>query len=235
MIAYQNTRFTKTANAEFVPGADIDEEGMALVWVMWQGQSRVQPSTGAADEVFAGFALSRATPPGFLVKVQEGVVPDAGAMKGKVQLDREPDQAQLFVRVGSTDITVNVGTGVPGTAGEANLDGQTLTFHPDQEGGQFFAQFHYEPSLSEAKHITGDTPIGGNPAVERGRVGLIYDGNPIVISNFDASVDWTGVMHPTLGANGLLTVGGSGTELTGYVIKQSPSAASPYLTLQSVG
>lgn len=231
MIIYHNTRFTKTTQAESVPGAPIDEEGFALVYRSVNGKNQVDLSQGAADEVFAGFSLSRAVPPGRLPRVEEAVVDD-----GVVQLARAPLSDSVFVTIDGTPAgTIGVSGSAPAAAGDVNVDGDQLLFNAGDDGKSVYVQYHFEPSYQEAKDMTGDAPIGGDPAPEYGVVGLLLEANPITLTNFDSSVDWSGVMHPTLGANGLLTVGGAGVELTQYVVVGTPSAGNPYLTLQSRG
>lgn len=231
MIIYQNTRFTKTTYADSVPGAPIDEEGMALIYRNVNGKNKVDLSQGAADEVFAGFSVSRAVPPSRLPRVESGVVTG-----GVLQLARAPLSDSIYVEIDGTAAgSLGVATTAPAAAGDANVNGDQLIFAAGDEGKSVYVQYHFEPTAREAKDMTGDAPIGGDPAVDYGVVGLLLEANPITVTNFDSSVDWSGVMHPSLGANGLLTVGGTGTELTQYVVISGPSAGNAYLTLQSRG
>lgn len=231
MIIYQNTRFAKSDQAESIPGAAITEEGFALTYKPYNGKNLVDLSTGAAGEVFAGFSLSRSVPPSRLPKVEELVV-----ASGKVQLSRVPLSDSIFVAVDGTAIgTITVSDTTPGDATSVSLDEMELIFHASAEGKAVRVQYHFEPSYQEAREMNGDAPIGGDPAPEMGVVGLLIEANPFTITNFDSSVDWTGVMHPSLGANGLLTVGGTGVELTQYVIVSAPTQGNPYLTLRSRG
>lgn len=230
MIIYQNSRFTKTSDGDIVPGAPFTEEGFAAVYRHINGKNLLDLSTGAANEVFAGFNISRSVPPSRLPRVEE-----LTAKNGVVTLSKLPLSDSIFVKLGDTPASaIKVGTSKPTTAGEVNLGENKLYLHDDDQAKQVYVQYHFEPTVSEAREITGDAPVGGDAAVDQNRVGLIVQAHPITLTNFDSSVSWDGVMHPSLGTNGLLTAGGSGTVLKNYIIKQAPSSGSPYLTIQSI-
>lgn len=233
MIVYQNTKFTKTSDGEFVPGEAITEEGSSLVFKLHNGKNMLGLSTGAAGEVFAGFSISRAMPPGFMPAVEEGVIEG-----GSFSLQRTPDSAQILIKIDGAAVDsgdVSVGSTAPASAGLVAIDGSELLFNSGDDDKTVTVQYHYEPTVAEARSYNGDGPIGGDPAAEMGRVGRVTQASPISLTNFDASADWSGVVHPSLGADGLLTVGGTGTELTNFVVLEAPSAASAYLTLEYVG
>lgn len=228
MLNYESTRFVKTTQSDVVEGAAFLDEGIAAVYVRDGGTTRIQPSTGAAGEVFAGFSLETNVPPQFMPFVTEFTI--AG---GVVELPRLPIAGQIAVFIEGTKAALGAGASAPDSAGEANLDADTLAFHADDEGKSGTVQFMFEPSVTEAMVVTGSGPISGLPSAELGVIGLIQTGE-ISTSYFDANADWTGSeLHPSLGADGKLTIGGSGTELTSVVIKSAPSAASPYLTVES--
>lgn len=74
-MLFQNaTAIVQTQEADLLPGEVIHEEGLALVWVREGGHSFLRLSTGAADEVFAGFALARSMPPANMNRVEEFVI-----------------------------------------------------------------------------------------------------------------------------------------------------------------
>jgi hypothetical protein len=230
MIIYQNTRFTKTTDGDFVPGAPIDEEGLALIYRSVNGVNLLDVCQGASDEVFAGFSISRAVPSSRLPAVETGVVSAAGVM----QLSRSPESSSIYVSInGAAAADISVGSSASADAGEVVLDGDQLLFAAADFGKAIYVQYHFEPTFQEARDATGDAPIGGDAALQMDRVGLIIEGNPISLTTFDSSVSWAGIMHPSLGANGLLTAGGSGTVLKDFIVIAGPAAGSPYLTLQS--
>ena len=181
-------------------------------------------------EVFAGFSLSRSVPPTRLPNVENSSVSG-----GQVQLSRTPISDALYVEIDGSEASQSVGTSAPGSAGDVVVNGDVLLFNAGDEGKSVSVQYHFEPTFAEARDITGDAPIGGDPAPEYGVVGLLIQASPLTVTNFDSSASWDGIMHPFLGANGLLTASGPGTELTQYIVKAGPTAGNPYLTLESRG
>lgn len=88
--------------------------------------------------------------------------------------------------------------------------------------------------MTEARSYTADAPIGGLPSNIEGRIAYIKLGN-VATSMFDPTADWSAdnVLHPSLGPNGLLTLGGTGTELKGLIIKQAPTTERGYLIIET--
>lgn len=231
MLSMKYSRFFETEHRNVEPGLVINEEGVALVWSTVGGSSYVRPSTGASGEVFAGFSLSRNSPPAYLPRIISGkTVPNTGVL----DLSRLPVTGQLLVKVGGEPLTIVADAP---EAGEVQLQGQKLYFFAGTEaveggasavagdqGKELFVQFIYEPSVMEAKTIIGEAPIGGLASSELERIGVTQRSEAIATTYYDASVDWTGVIHPKLGVDGRLTTKGSGTTLTNVVVQGTPIA-----------
>lgn len=229
MLLQKYTRQFLTEHRPVAPGVQINEEGVALVYVRVAGQSElaVAPSTGAANEVFAGFSWTRNHPPAYLPIVMEGVVP-AG---GKIELDRLPVTGQIGVAVAGEP--VDVVAAAPADATEAQLVVQELTFHASAVGSTYKIVMQYEPTMVEARQILGDMPIGGLSSNHEGVIGVLTRAD-VCTSFFDASADWnSGELHPSLGTDGRLTVGGTGTKVTSLVIVSAPGADVPFLTVRA--
>lgn len=217
MLVQKNTRMFFTEHRNVQDGVVIPEEGIALVYVKQGNETVVRPSTGAAGEVFAGFSMSRNSPPSFIPHVIEGRV-SASLL---LELPRIPVSGQILVKLGNTVATIVANA--PAASGEVQLSANNLAFHADDEGKKVFVQFIYEPTLAEARTILGDMPIGGLPTSHQGIIGLAVRGD-IATTWYDASVDWSGVINPTLGVDGRLTVGGTGVKLTNVVVQSAPTA-----------
>lgn len=229
-MLFQNaTAIVQTQEADLLPGEVIHEEGVALVWAREGGKSFVRLSTGAADEVFAGFALARNMPPAFQNRVEEFVV---DATK-KFTASRLPEAGQLLVKIDGVKATQEANA-APTAAGKVGVQGADLYFHASDIGKKVFIQYAYELTVTEARSYTADAPIGGLPSNIEGRVGYIKLGN-VATSMFDANADWSAdnVLHPSLGPNGKLTIGGDGTELKGLIIKQAPTSDRGYLIVET--
>lgn len=228
-MLFQNaTDIVQTQEADLLPGEVIHEEGVALVWAREGGRSFLRLSTGAQGETFAGFALSRSLPPANMNRVEEFVI---DATK-KYTASRVPNAGALLVKIDGTKATQEATT-TPSAAGVVGVQGADLYFHADDIGKKVFIQYAYELTVTEARSYTADAPIGGLATNVVGRCGYIKLGN-IATSMFDPTADWTAdnVLHPSLGADGLLTVGGNGTVLKGMIIKQAPTTERGYLIVE---
>lgn len=225
MLNQKFTRTQLTRHEAVETGAAIQEEGLALVFVKEGLETKVNTSTGANGEIFAGFSLSRNSPPTMVPFYGEAIVP----ADGKLQLPRMPLANQLLVKVAGTK-GEEVADPANVAAGKYLIDGDVAVFHADDAGKAVVFQMMYEPTISEARTLLGDAPIGGVSSAYQDQIGLITIGE-VETSCFDASVDWSEVFHPRLGANGLLTVGGAGTELKNVVVKRAPNSESAFLQL----
>jgi|SRR5690606_8096208 len=232
MLSHKFTRLFETDHRQVEPGVIIQEEGVALVYKKINGVAYVRPSTGAADEVFAGFSMTRNAPPQFLpLVIADRTVPQSGV----IDLGRIPVAGQILVRLNGEAATVVAD--VPEANGEVQLVGSKLFFFtgtpaagelpavPGDQGAEVYVQAIYEPTLSEARTIIGDTPIGGLPSSVQEIIGCVIRGE-LATTYYDASVDWSNVIHPNLGVDGRLTVGGTGPLLKNIIVTGVPMADS---------
>lgn len=228
-MLFQNaTDIVQTQEADLLPGEVIHEEGVALVWIREDGHSYLRLSTGAANEVFAGFALARSMPPQYMNRVEEFVI---DATK-KYTASRLPEAGKLLVKIDGVKADQEA-TASASAAGKVGVQGADLYFHADDIGKDVRIQYAYELTVTESRSYTADAPIGGLASNIEGRAGYIKLGN-VATSMFDPSADWTAdnVLHPVLGPNGLLTIGGTGTVLKGCIIKQAPTTERGYLIVE---
>lgn len=226
MINLQATRILKTDFKPLAAGVLFEEEGQAMVAVKEDGVLKVRPSLGLDGEVFVGFSYARAIPPQFMPKVETFVIPDNGV----VELMRTPVLTQMLVKIDGTKATAIGNSATAPEAGAVNSQKNVLYFATADKGKKGSIQYLYEPTISEAREVTGDIPQGGVPGQVMGQAGLIVVGT-VSVSTFDASVDWSGVVHPNLAANGMLTVGGDGELLTNVLVENSPTAENEFLIL----
>lgn len=228
-MLFQNaTDIVQTQEADLLPGEVIHEEGVALVWTRENGKSYLRLSTGNKDEQFAGFALARSMPPATMARVEEFVI-DATL---KYTATKLPIAGQLLVKIDGVKADQEAAN-TASAAGIVGVQGADLFFNKADEGKKVFVQYAHELSVTEARSYTADAPIGGLPSNVVGRVGYIKLGN-VATSVFDAAADWSNdnVLNPSLGADGRLTIGGTGTVLKGCVIKQAPNAERGYLIIE---
>lgn len=234
MINYQKTRFTNTDSSAVESGVLINDEGLALIAKREGENMVVAPSMGQANEVFAGFSYERTRRPEVLGNVEAGTV--VFADQPAIKLARVPNAGAVAVFIDGSKVDVDAGTGAPAAATAVNLDGDMIYFHGDHDGKSFRVQYHYTPSLEEARSYGEGSEFGQTPpSYEVGVVGRIT-GGIVDTTAWDPEADWAdeSVMHPSLGENGLLTVGGSGTKLTNLLIKRAPMNGSAYLTVEFI-
>lgn len=233
MLNMQATRVVKTDFADLAAGVHLEEEGKALVYVREDGKTVARPSTGAAGEVFAGVQMSRAMPPKFVPKVESFVVAKQGtAPVASFKMIRTPVAGKLLVILNGVAITtLGVDEAAPDAAGKVNIVDNTLYFNDADIGLKGQIQYHYEPTVTEAAEITGDAPHGGHPGNSQRQASFVVVGD-VATTCFDSSVDWSGVMHPKLGPDGIFTTAGSGVELTNVIVGNTPNDSEDFLVLK---
>lgn len=227
MLVQKYSRLFNTEGADVMTGHLLEEEGFACVRVMEQGRSVVRKATGAAGETFAGFNLSRNAPTSILPLVLEGT-----ANGTTIALPKVPVTGQILVKINGT--TVSVVAGAPADNTEVQLSADTLTLHASSANAVYFVQMMYEPTVGEARMLTGDAPIGGLASIAMGKTGLITEGT-VATNMYDAAADWSGTTEvvPSLAADGRLTIGGAGVKLSGQCqIVEVPSAGNPFLVVR---
>ena len=237
MLNYRNTIFTQTDSSKVAQGEIIQEEGAALVILREGSSSVIKESTGAAGEIFAGFSYERTRRPSILAAIEEGVITVAdGDDKGLIRLGRTPEPGKIAIWVDGSEITIEVGATKPADATTVNLNGSEILTHASMEDSDFRVQYLYEPTVSEARVYGEGNEFGQSPAsADVGVCGRIVGGE-ISTNHFDVEADWANEqeMHPSLGANGRLTIGGSGTKLTNLIIKEAPRSDSAFLTVEFI-
>lgn len=225
MLQLANTRFGSTFNRAVATGATIWTEGVALSYVMEQGQAKVRPSTGAAGEVFAGVSLSRNSQSRRLTEILNVVVPASAPYT--VSLPHEPISGELAAR------GLNVVAAAP-SAGEVQVAGKTLTFNAAEAGKVVEVALAYVPSVLESVAASGNDPVGGLASSAVGVIGVIKEGD-VFTDQFDVTADWIGNgVDPVpvyLGADGRFTTKTGGSLLGSVTILQVPTAGSAFLGL----
>lgn len=237
MLNYKQTGFFKTVERAVLAGAAFTEEGLSAVYTREgsEGNLEVKPSTGAANETFAGFNFSANVPTTHMPKVEEGAVPAVAAgVTPKVTLARVPTAGQLLVKVAGVALEVVPGDAAPADAGKVGLSASgVLSFHADHMGKTLFVQYHYELTATEARTETGDYYGGADNTAARvfNQTGLIVEGE-CSTNMYDAAADWSAVINPKLGPNGMLTTSGTGTTLTNVFVTRSPNSDNAFLQLE---
>ncbi len=215
MIYFPLTKLVDSAEAVVSPTANITAEGQALVKVA----NGVAPATGAADEIFAGFAVlgvsAAPLPALYATKVESFVVPGSGI----VRLGQTPVAGQLA----AFNNTAAAAIATPTVAGQT-VTGLTA-------GNTVTVTYKYAVTVIQSRALQGDVQPGGYAGAYVGQAGLGKRGL-IYTDQFDASVNWAAVKEIKLAANGQLTGdAGTGEALKAYVVSV-PNQEVPFLGLE---
>jgi hypothetical protein len=223
-----NSRYFKSVDRTMLEGSDVKGDGQILVLVNENGVTCARPSTGVGKEIFGGILISSQLPQTHGSNVEEFKITSSS-----VRLARKPESSQLLVRVDGSKKTVTTGTAAPVDATKVTLtpNGE-LMFHADHLNKAGFVQYHYELTASEARALTGDYFAGvhNTPVYSTGVAAAGVEGT-YQTDMFDASADWSGIIHPFIGADGRFAADGD-TELTNVKIMESPNSGSPFLTVE---
>jgi hypothetical protein len=223
MLQLRETRIVNSQPHDVVTGHIIPEEGLALAYAKEGADTKVQLSTGAAGEIFAGVSFSRNTPPAVLPVFLVTAIPANSILP----INRNPIVGQLLVKIAGVIATIVAGAPA---AGEVQVGSLQLVFNAADASTAVEVQYLYAPSVLEARSIIGDAPIGGLSSTAQGSIGVLK--NAIIGTNsYDASVDWSQAMYVKLGPNGTFTVGSAADHIANVIVKTSPGAANPFLVL----
>lgn len=220
MIYFPLTKIVDSSEAVTAPGASITAEGQALIRVTAAPAQGVTVSAGAANEIFAGFAVmgtSAAPLPALYATKQETfVVPGSGI----VQLAMTPVAGQLAVFDNTAGAAVSSPTVVGSTV-------TTLT-----AGNTVTVTYKYALSVVQSRAQQGDVQPGGYAGAYVGQVGVAKRGT-IYIDQFDASKNWAAATLLKLAANGQITdQSGTGVALAGAYVVAVPTKEVPFLGLE---
>lgn len=217
MLYFPKTRVAISHEVPIAVGASVLAEGLAIVADNTGGVFGGKPSAGAATDKFLGISISQEFPLTAVPKVEERVQPVANT----IVLNRTP----ISGTIGVFDVT----DGAPlVVTTDWTVSGKTITLDAGTVGHTIRVTYKFVPTAFEARAIQGDVYPGGAAGTTFGQVGLLKSG-AIYTDQFDASVNWSAApVAVSTGANGQLTIGGSGVVIPATVI-QVPSIASPFL------
>jgi hypothetical protein len=227
MIKLQKTRIIKSFHRNVATGYDINQEGVALVYINEAGEAKVRPSSGVAGEKFAGFSLSQVQVPGELTAIE--ICNGIGDVKVKLQKVALVAGQVAVIVDGVYLSAVAAGSeaagkfSVNGPKGEITLDAANAG--TDLKPVEIKVIYKYLPTLVEAMNAQGQAPAGGVTAASYYSVtGVIVEGD-IATDQFDVTDNWFASTGPVfLGPKGILTLKSGGTELKGVNIIEAPSA-----------
>ena len=215
--------FTRSAEKALASGAVISDSGQALVHSLQNGAQVVSPSTGAAGEVFIGFAnvQTSATPtvPATAVKVEDI---EAVPANGILVASKTPVAGTVAVQNAVTKATIAV----------VSVTGSNVDVGVASAGLAVTLVYTHALTVAEARSIVGDIQPGGYSGHTYGQVGVGQEG-VIYTSVFNSAVNWNTAAAVKLDAGGKVTdqTGATGVTLNA-VVTRVPSKDYPFLGLQ---
>jgi len=226
MIKLQKTRIIKSFHRNVATGYDVNQEGVALVYVNEAGEAKVRPSSGIAGEKFAGVSVSQVQIPGQLTAIETSKgVGNVSLKLAKANLVA----GQVAIIVDGVYLTLGA-VAAPGVFSVVSATG-VVTLDAANAGTalapvEIKAVYKYIPTMPEAIAAQGNAPAGGVTAASYYSVsGVIVEGD-VATDQFDVTDNWTQTNGPVfLGPNGIFTLKAGGTELKGANIIEAPVAA----------
>ncbi len=225
MLHFELSKLIQTIERPVAVGATVTQEGTPLVWNVAGGG--VQPSTGVAGEIFAGVSFSQQmTPMQFPQYDSLTATAASSGANPTITLSNTPIAGTIRV-VNVTTGTVQT-AGTPATANQYSIAGNVITLNTGATGDTIMVSYRYAPTTAQVLAVQGNIPAGGSAGLLLNSSGVVLQGD-VFTTEFDTSVDWTTVSEATpitLGANGLFTIGGTGTPLTGAYVVSLPTAGN---------
>jgi hypothetical protein len=233
------SHFSLSLQKDVASGQVVDREGVVLRSVLEAGQEKVQKADGsAATYEIAGFAISDNETIGIIPAVEDFTIPAAPGPY-TVQLAHTslvgtaPNSSVRVMEIGGSDWTEVAGAPAA-TEFQPVVTTGVITFNVADAGKSVRIWYRANLTVAEARlrffqrNINNDAGAIFNTVVVGMGAGEIYT------AEYDTNVDWstavpgsTGVI--TSGADGILTIGGSGTAIPGARCIHVPDIDQPYL------
>lgn len=212
------SRIERSREVALDTNVTIAEDGVLMVKVPGGG---FKASTGGAGEIVAGFAFVRTTAAPFTPTTWVRSETFDVGVSNVVTLSRAPVASSTFIWNNSTGAAIT----------PDSVTGTTVTMTTaDPEGNSITVTYRYTLTVAEAQSKVGDQLPGQYAGNKLGSVGLAQTG--LIFTNaFDSAQNYRSVGPLKAGANGLVTIGGSGTTLNAYVVSL-PTEETPFLGIQ---
>lgn len=217
-MLYIDTRIVDSSEAILAEGAQVTQEGQAMVAVPGKG---ISPSTGAANEIFAGFAMNQLC--GIPVLEPYGIAVE------EFLVDSSAKVTVQFAPISNSVALINLESS--GKIDSPTVTGKTIAATMTA-GMKVKVVYRYALTNIQARAMMGDAQPGGPAGAIVGQCGLAKRGI-IYTSCFDTSVNWAAATAIKLASDGFVTdQSGKGTVLTGAYVVKVPTAEIPFLGIE---
>jgi hypothetical protein len=241
MLFEDYTRFIATSEYPMAMDTSTNEieEGSLVMGTLENGAQSAKLTDGSTDAILLGASMHQKKTFTHTNTVEYGTVSEqktdgAGNVIAppKIELANKPEGGTSNILVKAQDGTVfTVKTTPPAAKGEVQLDKDELIFHKDDENRMIEKiVYRFSPTVRQVQHRVGDGVPGlGHPADAVKKVGVILNGW-IYTDQFDPSEDFSQNKTLKAGANGMVTMNGSGAEIPGHIV-HVPTPQVPFLGL----
>jgi len=214
-------------------GSSVSEEGQCLVALLEGGVEKVKPSSAAAGETFAGFAIFRQKDFSTRPLVEAIVVPSAAPYE--VELSSKlliVGQVRVHDSLANTDLTVVAGAPVAGEAQVDHANGK-VTFNAAEAGRKMAVYYRHNLTVLQSKALYYEAPTNYPDPNYFASVGVMKGKGRIYTAYYDESINWeTAGLVIKCGADGLITAGGLGAAIPGARVVKAPSATDAHLGIE---
>ena len=236
MLDMSNCRFGSIIERPTSVLYPVTAEGQALEHILESGQGHVRPSSGTAGTIFVGFSIVQNLQPTTSVQFDSITVPAVAPYT--VTLTFAPD-AYTDLLVKTADGTVWTYQASNPSTGQYTLNSNVITFGGTTSAGQVCTfVYRYNLTVVQAIAMFGDQPIGRPVSAFVNSISTVASGD-VYTDQYDTSADWSSCYNIssvlTAGANGRVTLNGTGANITTAVnarVLHAPSSDYPYLGLQ---
>ena len=217
-MLYIDTRIVDSSEAILAEGAQVTQEGQAMVAVPGKG---ISPSTGAENEIFAGFAMNQLC--GIPVLEPYGIAVE------EFLVDSSAKVTVQFAPISKSVALINLETDA--AIASPTVTGKTIAATMTA-GMKVKVVYRYALTNIQARAMMGDAQPGGPAGAIVGQCGLAKRGI-IYTSCFDTSVNWAAATAIKLASGGFVTdQSGEGIALTGAYVVKVPTAEIPFLGIE---
>lgn len=236
----KRSHFSLTLQKDVSAGQVVDREGVVLRSVLEAGEEKIQKADASASTYqIAGFAISDNEAIGIVPVVEDLTVPASPGpytvqLKYASLVGTAPNSSvRVLDVVGAADLTETAGAPASGEF-QPNVATGLLTFHSDEAGKSIRVFYRANLTVAQSRlmffqrNINNEAGAIFNTVAVGGGVGEIYT------AEYDTNVDWStavpgGANAITTGADGVLTIGGSGTTIPGGRVIHVPDPDQPFL------
>ena len=162
-MLYIDTRIVDSSEAILAEGAQVTQEGQAMVAVPGKG---ISPSTGAANEIFAGFAMNQLC--GIPVLEPYGIAVE------EFLVDSSAKVTVQFAPISNSVALINLETDA--AIASPTVTGKTIAATAMTAGMKVKVVYRYALTNIQARAMMGDAQPGGPAGAIVGQCGLAKRG-----------------------------------------------------------